>query len=94
MVTLQGWNAGVEINQLSITVDGDSEWMNIACCSLLVSRPKGMAVGNGQLHFPAVRQYGLYILGYTFLDDNKEMSANNFFLNQSFVNFSEHNELE
>lgn len=66
--------------------------MNIACCSLLVSRPKGMAVGNGQLHFPAVRQYGLYILGYTFLDDNKEMSANNFLFNQSFVNFSEHNE--
>lgn len=53
-----------------------------------------MAVGNGQLHFPAVRQYGLYILGYTFLDDNKEMSANNFLFNQSFVNFSEHNELK
>lgn len=35
MAALQGWNAGVEINQLSIIVDADSEWMNIICCSLV-----------------------------------------------------------
>lgn len=79
MATLQGWNAGVEINHLSIFVDRDSEWMNIICCSLVFSRHKGVIVGNGQLHFSAVRQYGLYTLGYMFLDDNKEMGANIFF---------------
>lgn len=41
-----------------------------------VSRYKGLVVGSGELHFSAVRQYGLYTLGNTFLDQNKEMSAN------------------
>lgn len=58
------------------------------------SRYKGLVVGNEELHFSAVRQYGLYTLDNTFLDQNKEMSANIyiFFFKLKFCKL--HNELK
>jgi len=72
-VATRCWGAGVEITWFSIMcslVDADSEWMNWSCCWfavpdvrvwLYVNMQRGRVVleQNGQLHFSAVRWYGL-----------------------------------